>query len=1021
MPTREEIDRLKEFVRNLGDEPRVLAESSEEATSSAPVGVDSPEELPRLGKRDTGEAKTLFNSYLSDSIENEGMTSAVPGEGKAVESTGSIDSGAIVDTQATGMPSEDDQFLSKVGREDETEEIYSNEASFDDEASASFADSEFLPEDEGGFNELGRPTDVELVSDSSNDGLTAEPEHFDDQEQLEVSDDMKPAANEIENLIGDSDSALSTDSDSGEELILDGETSSDNQASSETPENDTVQEYGFNGDEPEYSLDDFGDDHDFPSEDDEGGVTAAMLAASEQTEMESMDAQDESRLFPLKEEHYTAIQQTLSKLPRNLKLAIEETLADERIASQVLQPLIDALIREASPRLLVNSLWRITKRRIVLPRGYEKLSGKLLAQKRSSLTYRLVKEGWSIVRLILLVISITWMLGAAAFMWIYRPLMAARIYNMGLEAISADDVDSAISHFYDAWYGWPLFTREGMDRIADSQIVVKGWKNKRKLLEYVTAFQARKYWNASERFYEGYLEFKPDDKNVRLKYADYLSAVMGKHEKAIAVLEEAPSTGRRNWDREYTLAAGDIYLSWAQDDPTKYEEARFRYAKILETSRNDERAYLSMMNYHLRLSDEKGIAHLTPVFEKEVPGETDAPELAAVVYAGLAEYFLARGNNKDSKRFIELARAADPLAPEPTFISAMYWRLAEDEGLEYQAYKSTLANLDARESLSRSDLRMRILTLGGVGRIQTARGEPQAAMVSYAKALKLFEDARARNQLGASPEYGRLYLEQGKIMYQGFDSSDDLTLSLAENQVPLVEGDSRYVELAQAERYFNKAEKIFNSGTGAALPPDILYRRSYIRYVLGLGGALSDFHRVARDKPADYEARLALATALLANGDFETSGSQYVKALELLDDESREFEDVLNPAEQRRHAELLIRYVLVWNNLGVSRARSASRGGDDSDYAEALSAFTMASIYMDEVDNSMHALNARGLTGVRGAEQERIVSVEDGHSLLFDKATYPYVNRLRLLGIDAPEASGTDYLFYPDIPSSLQS
>jgi len=926
MPTREEIDKLEDFVSDLGDELRMPAESDEaDRLFSAPIESDSSDEQSELGE-----------------------------EG---------------------------------------------------ELSTDFAGSEPSPEDrEGaGASELSLPPDAELVSDSIGDYDSAAAfEPLGKQEQFGEPEDIEPAADGVEEA--------GEDSDFGEELILDEEIGSADQLPSEIAGADAVQK---NGVEPEYSLGDFGDSYGFPGEEDRGDDAADT--ALKKPGLEGLDVQDEDWPFPLREDHYTAIQQTLAGLPRNLKLAIEEALADERIAPKVLEPLIDALIKGAGPQLLVNRLWKITKRKIALPRGYEKLSGRLLLEKRTSLFYRLGREGWQIVRTIFLTIAITWMIGAAVYMWVYRPLMAERIYDMGLEAISSDDVDSAITHFYDAWYGWPLFTHDGMDRITDSQIVVKGWKNKRKWLDYAAAFRARKYREATELFYEGYLEFKPDDRKVRLQYAEYLSGVMGRHERAIAVLEEAPNTGRKRWDREYTLAAGDIFLDWAQDDPMKYEEARFRYAKALETFQNDERAYLSMMNYHLRLSNEEEIALLLPVFEKEAPGKTDAPKLAATVYADLAEYFLARGNNRDSKRFIELARAADPLAPEPSFISAMYWRLAGDEEGEYQEYKTTLANLNAREFSSRNDLRMRILTLGGVGRIQAANGESQAAMVSYDRALSLFEDARARNQLGASPEYGQLYLEQGKIMYRGFGSSSDLIFSL--NPETLVEGSDRYAELAQAEKYFNMAEEIFNSGAGGGLPPEILYKRSYIRYVLGLEGALVGFHEVARYEPASYEARLALATALLVDGDFETSRNQYLRTLELLDEESREFVDNSNPAEQEKYAELLIRYVFVWNNLGVSRARSASRGGGDGGYADALSAFTMASTYLDDVESGMHALNARGLTGVRGSEQERIVSVESGYRLLLDKTTYPHVNRLRLLGIDESEAD--DYLFYPDIPSSL--
>ena len=688
-----------------------------------------------------------------------------------------------------------------------------------------------------------------------------------------------------------------------------------------------------------------------------------------------------------------------------------------------LKPLIDALISGESPKSLVVRFRAITKRKIELPRSYEKRSGRALEDRRASLVYGLVREGWPVIRVILLVVSIGWVLGAAIFMWVYRPLMAERLYARGLDAIAVDDVDEAVMYFYDAWDGWPLFIpdEEGADRIADSPIVVKGWKNNNRWLDYAAALRRRKHWDAAEIFYEGYLKVKPGSKEVRLEYSEFLSGVLGKYEEALGLLEEAPLRGRSKWDRDYILAAGDVLLDWAEDDPTKYEEARNRYAKVLEISRNDERAILSMMRYHLRLADDEEIDRLLPIFDSEVPGRSDAPELAAEVFAGLGEYHLARGNAEDSRRFINLALAADPLAPEPPFVDAMYWRLVGEKQRELMAYRRTLVNLDGRESLSRGNLKMRILTLGGMGRIQATNKEYGKATASYSKALDLFEDARMRNQLGAAPAYGRLYLELGDIMYRGIQTGGDLPLSLALKQESLIEGSDRYFQLLQAVQYYNEAEELFDRGGGGSrLPSDSLYRRAYARYVIGLDGALLDFHRVARQMPEDYEARMALATVLLDSGDYEASRSQYTRAIELLDDELHRTGGILNPLDRQSHTELLLRYVVSWNNLGVGRARSAARGGGEDDYAAALSAFTMASEYLDEVYDDMTDLNSRGAVGMRDIEERRIISESDGRNLLIEKATYPYINRLRLLGLDNAEDGEDIYLMYPDVNMILK-
>ncbi|RKX77915.1 MAG: hypothetical protein DRP49_01440, partial [Spirochaetes bacterium] len=688
-------------------------------------------------------------------------------------------------------------------------------------------------------------------------------------------------------------------------------------------------------------------------------------------------------------------------------------------------PIIDALINGETPKSLAARFKTLTKRKIDLPRSYEKRSGLALEVRRASLVYQLVREGWPVIRIVLLVISISWVLGASIFMWVYRPLKANQLYQLGLDAIKVDDVEKAEEYFHDAWDGWPLFYSEDKDpdRIADSPIVVKGWKTDNEWLKYARALRRRKHWDTAMQFYEGYLSIKPGSKDVRLEYSRFLSGVLGKYQEAFNLIESAPVAGRLEWDRDYTLAAGDVLLDWAEDDPTKYEEARKRYAKVLELSRNDEKAILSMMRYHLRLKDSDEIERLLPIFDNEIAGRTDSPQLASEVYAGLGNYQLAKSNEKEARRFIDLAISADLQSSEASFMDAMFWRQAEDEQKELSAYKRTLVNLEGRESLTRRNLEIRILTLGGMGRVQALNGDLIDAGSSYHKSVSLYEDARSRNQLGADPAFGQIYLDLGNLKYVGIESggkSSGLQLTLASNQELVKEGSDRYAELDLADYYFTEAQKLFaGSRRDTGLPTGSLYRRGYARYEMARDDALLDFHRVARLKPDDYEVRIALATVLLKSGDYEASRNQYVRALDLLDDELSRTGGVLNPLDKQSHSELLLRYIIAWNNLGVGRARSAARGGGGGDYAAALSAFTMASEYLDEVYEDMPDVISRGASAVRNIDGERIVKDVNGLKLLEESTTIPNLNRMRLLGLEkAPE--GTDlYMMYPDIPSDL--
>ena len=974
MPTLESLNTLKRQINALGGEPRILSERGEtiaDVAPPAPPPSPPPEPDTDLEPANGGtrEMEALFGSFDD------------------------------FDTSASELSPEDEQNLDAPdpGEPDPGESMDAaglelgdgEELLFDD--SGEIEDSEAVPIRVAASDEFEDAEEVEAL-DAAGDQVA------DDQE---ASEDPAPGMQQPDSPVEGSIEELTLD----DSLNFDEEIGTDALSDIRDVEDDSQQ----------FSMDDFGEEYNFAEGD--SGLTDDFGVESLERSLDEA-AEGEAESFSISEDDLDLIQDTLRRLPRNLKLAVEELLADERRSPEVLQPLIDSLINGESPKSLAARFYRITKRRIELPRGFERKSGRALELRRQSLSYRLMREGWPVLRTVFAVITVTWILGAAVFMWVYRPLKAASLYREGLENIVADDIEGAVVKFRDAWDGWPLFgSPEDEDRIADAPIVVKGWKDASRWLDYARTLRRRKYWDSADRFYVGYLAAEPADKDARLEYAQFLSNILGRFESAIKILDSAPP-GRwgRGWDRDYTLAAGDVYLQWAEEDPAQFEGARLRYAEALERSRNDERAVLSMMRYHLKIGDSENIRTLLPIFRDEKPGRTDEPELAAEVFAELAEYHLTRGDTGESRRFVTLAAAADPRAPEPFFAEARYRRIMGDDVSELNAYRRTLVNLSGREFVNRDHLRMKILSLAGIGRISAAdASEYSTAMNSYAKAVKIYEEARSRGILGASPEYGRIYLELGDIVYRGRSGGDDLTFTLTSGLESPSRGPDRSAELELAEVYYTEAEALFSPARGdTRLPAYALYRRAYARYMLGRDDALIDFYRVVRRRPDDYESRMALAGVLLRSGDYEASRSQYTRAVELLDGELRRSGGVLTPNERQGHKELLLRYIAAWNNMGVGRARSAARGSGDNDYAEALSAFTIASDYQDQVSTDMDQLRSRGARALRDSDERRIMRFADGRSRFESADTYPYRNRARLLGLEEGE-----YLAYTDIPSDL--
>ncbi len=982
MPTLKVLDKLKSQVNHLGDEPRIRESRGEMIPDIRPLedakSQGTQKNQPIEEQDDSGgvnEMEALLDSY-SDEMEKLEQSDA--DDWPEVSGEEPPDSDLVSGSDIEPEPEEEDL---PTGNEPDSamdisdKDIESVEDEFPPPEDDILPPTVDTPSPEEGDVEAFHPGDMgELVSDTM--------------EEVGAEDDIAT----IPENASDKDLESPPSSEDSEQFSLD----------------------GF-GDEYKFSYDDtkLGDDID--------------ITDIEQLSDDFEESPMEKSSFQIEEEDFNALQDALRSCPRNLKVALETLLADSRRSEESLQELIKAILKGSGPRTMAKLYQSITKRRIELPRNYKKLSGKAFENLQNQLLYRAFRQALPIIRTALSIILVIWILGIVSFMWIYRPLKAESLYRKGLEYITEDEVDKAVESFNDAWHGWPIYSKpDGEKAISTAPLVVKGWKDNNRWLVYAREFRQRKYFKTASVFYRGYLTEKPKSMEGRIEYGMFLARILGDYETAIMVIEALPE------HKDMLLASGDIYLEWAQEDVTKYEDARLRYAKALENARDNERAILSMMRYHLLTQNDEEIETLLPILHDEAPGKTSAPELAANVYANLAEFHLSRDNKKEAMRFIELAEAASPESPYPFFIEAHYWKSNGNEQKEFENYQRTLINLKNKEFMTREDMRMRILSLGGIGRYYanianrlpsqthaTVQNHSQA-ISSYGMAVNLYRDAISRNQLKGSSEYGKLFIEIGDIIYQGRGYAGETQFSLTPTREVL--DNEEGAELRQVEYYYNQAEKLLNRGNGGSQLPDrALYRRAYIRYLLGMDDALIDFHRISRRRPNDYDSHLALATMLLSNGDYEASRTQYSRSIELMEEALSDTGGILDIDKRQAHADILIRYVAAWNNLGVSYALSAARGGRDKNYAAALSAFTMASDYLDQVYSDMQTLTSRGATGLRDQEDRRIVEKTGNLNFLKEKVTFPYQNRLRLLGEENAGEGEPGYLIYPSILSDLSS
>ena len=230
------------------------------------------------------------------------------------------------------LPGEGGEESDEAGMEEVPEEVTAAaapaEPGSDDEEPAGLED---LEPDAGEFSNAGFTEDEFSLDDLSFD---ESPEEGSDEEiagledlggfeESEAGDDgeMPDIEAAVESLGG----VDAMDEGMLDELSLDEDLNFEEELGADVLSD--IQEAG--DDTSQFSMDDFGDQYNF--QEGEGGYADNLGVDLEQLE-QSLDeaSEDEKKPFGLEEEDLNDILQTLATLPRNLKIAVEELLADER-------------------------------------------------------------------------------------------------------------------------------------------------------------------------------------------------------------------------------------------------------------------------------------------------------------------------------------------------------------------------------------------------------------------------------------------------------------------------------------------------------------------------------------------------------------------------------------------------------------------------------------------------------------------------------------------------------------------
>jgi tetratricopeptide (TPR) repeat protein len=590
---------------------------------------------------------------------------------------------------------------------------------------------------------------------------------------------------------------------------------------------------------------------------------------------------------------------TLAAYPLNLRLAVEEIIAERAVPPEQMSELVRLLVRGALPREAASLAGKILDKPIKIPRGFQKKTGEQMEEEQKSFSYFFVHSFLPIFGLFFFIAVVAASSFYLIWRFIYTPVRAENIYRLGYDRIAAGEYERANQRFSQAF-----------DIHRD-----KKW-----FYRYAEAFRDQRQYIYAEEKYDELLRQYPRDKKGVLDYAAMETYYRRNYEKADRLIQRNILEFNPN-DQEALLAQGDNALAWGEVDPRRYEDARFAYARLLERYGWTDPVAERMLKYFIRTDNLKEVIPLQSFFmddpKKKISAETLA-ELGGYLLDKRSEE--VRGVPDEYRELISgvrdvLLRAVlqGPGLPEAHYHLSRYYRNLGSGREEQQTLEVALRAFDrgAEESVRR--VIYHIEALERDAEILSGRREYFAAEERLVKAVGLYENALDRRLLAPAPQFGRLYAAMGDLEY--FTKSGDMEMTLA---------------------YYQEAEK-----HGYA-PPEVLYRMGAAHYQQEeWAPALERFFAASSSLPLNRRLLLALGNTCYRRGDFYAAQGYYNRLLDILESERSRL-PILLPNDRPEYIEIAERLMVARNNMGAVLEALSQRGGNPRYLAQAAGFYTQS-------------------------------------------------------------------------------
>ena len=645
------------------------------------------------------------------------------------------------------------------------------------------------------------------------------------------------------------------------------------------------------------------------------GKIKRPVTAAEQNEINQKNS--------LTDEQYEKFLKNLASYPLNVRIAVEELIVKNEFTDEAEFDIVQKVLKKISARQLASELERMLDISILVPRDFERRTAEEYEAYKASFQYQLRNKIIPGAILGIFASFLCFVLVIFTKNYIYNPLKASSLYRQGYALIENDEfVQSEIEFNKAAKYK-----------------LIKKW-----FYKYADAYRTKKQYLRAEQMYKATLRFFNQDKLAGIKYAEMELYDLANYEKAEEITLREILDHHIN-DSDGLLLLGDVYLEWATEkDPTKFEEAKTRYAELIQLYGETDLYMSRMMRYFIRTENLLRVLELKERFmpkEKSLNAQ-DWTELSGFLLDKLygplpaSEEYL-RDKIEDVKELLVRAVKADEKNPTALYNLSRYYVNMKNNMKAKSTLEHAINAFNNLDVVKKKDVYNQIDSYRLLGEEYIREKEYLKAQEVLTQGISNYISAHELSGLKGTEKIGKLYTDMGDINYF---ITGDLDNAL--------------------QNYKDSIETFYDT-------PQIRYKIGYIQYgKKNYSEALGSFMKSSELYADDPNLLLAMGNTLsLRNDNFAAQG-YYDQLLEFLDNK-RVQKGLLFPQVRSDEAQIVDMYLKASNNLGVTMFRLAKRTGNSNLNAKAIVHFQESMRAWDSMTRNQQSMVRLG--GSNLAEQ----------------------------------------------------